>query len=82
MTRVYQIDLYVFQAPARTPLPPNLYSNMTVTEDDDLKLLRASASHLSDLGKLIPQLLRKRKNDGQFPLRVREMDMWRIMGLV
>jgi hypothetical protein len=58
---------------------------MDSTEDDDLKLQRASASLLSDLEKLLPKLLWK-KQHGSDPAKIRsqirEMDMYRIFVLV
>ena len=56
---------------------------MNTAEDDDLKLLRASASNLSDLERLVTQLVRKRKNEftGIRP-QVRLIDLGRVQALV
>lgn len=56
---------------------------MDTKEDDDLKLLRATASLLADLEELLAQLTHRPKNgSNQVPRQVREMDMYKIMGLV
>lgn len=56
---------------------------MNAAEDDDLKLLRASASLLADLEKLLPRILRKRKHDSiEVHQRVREVDMHRVFASV
>ncbi|KAF2129523.1 hypothetical protein P153DRAFT_385728 [Dothidotthia symphoricarpi CBS 119687] len=58
---------------------------MSTPEDDDLKLQRASASLLSDFEKLLPRLLRKRRNEsssGQVRQQVREVDMNKAFVLI
>lgn len=58
---------------------------MSTAEDDDLKLQRASASLLSDFEKLLPRLLRKRRNEstsGQVRQQVREVDLYKAFTLV
>lgn len=70
------------------PLPlqhPQTVQKMNATEDEDLKLQRASASLLSDLEKFLPNLLRKGGDNGrpgEVHQRVREFDMYRIFALV
>lgn len=56
---------------------------MNTAEDEDLKLLRASTSHLSDLERLITRLVRKRKNEStETRSQVRVMDMGKVYALV
>lgn len=56
---------------------------MNTAEDEDLKLLRASTSHLSDLERLITRLVRKRKNEStETRSQVRVMDMGKVHALV
>ncbi|KAF2708780.1 hypothetical protein K504DRAFT_482284 [Pleomassaria siparia CBS 279.74] len=62
---------------------------MNAGEDDDLKLQRASASALSDLEKLLHQILRKPKHEasigegeGEVRQSVRVLDMWKATGLI
>ncbi|KAF1956014.1 hypothetical protein CC80DRAFT_83737 [Byssothecium circinans] len=56
---------------------------MNTTEDDDLKLIRATASLLSDLEKLLTRILRKRSHDSKnIHQRVREIDLGRISALI
>jgi hypothetical protein len=56
---------------------------MNTVEDEDLKLLRASTSHLSDLERLITRLVRKRKNEStETRSQVRVMDMGKVQALV
>jgi len=58
---------------------------MNAAEDDDLKLQRASSSLLLDLEDLLPKLLRKKRHDagpGEVRQQVREIELWRIFGLV
>ena len=56
---------------------------MNTAEDEDLKLLRASTSHLSDLERLITRLVRKRKNEStEARSQVRVMDMGKVQALV
>lgn len=56
---------------------------MNSAEDEDLKLLRASTSHLSDLEKLITRLVRKCKNEStETRPQVRVMDMGKVQALV
>lgn len=56
---------------------------METAGEDDLKLLRASTSHLSDLEKLILRLTRRRDHNSNKPSpQVRVVDLWRIQGLV
>jgi hypothetical protein len=56
---------------------------MNTAEDEDLKLLRASTSHLSDLERLITRLVRKRKNEStETRSQVRVMDMGKVQALV
>lgn len=51
--------------------------------DDDVKLLRASTSHLADLEKLILRLVRKRTTDSNDARsQVRLIDLGRILALV
>ena len=59
---------------------------MNTTEDEDIKLQRASASLLSDLQALLDRVLWKLKVEnsgyGQIHRRVREADLERIISLV
>lgn len=56
---------------------------MNTAEDDDLKLLRAAASRLSELEQLLPQLLHKRIHESNVVReRIRANDMYRIFALV
>ncbi|KAF2265786.1 hypothetical protein CC78DRAFT_578959 [Lojkania enalia] len=58
---------------------------MNATEDEDLKLQRASAALISDLEKWIPKILWKQKQDSNLSevhQRVRERDMFKIFGLI
>ncbi|KAJ4301438.1 hypothetical protein N0V90_003530 [Kalmusia sp. IMI 367209] len=72
----------------RSPTNPGITSTlaclkMNATEDDDLKLLRASISHLSDLEKLILRLIRKSENaSSEARPRVRVGDLRRIYTLI
>lgn len=50
--------------------------------DDDVKLLRASTSHLADLEKRILRLVRKQKNESNVRPQVRVSDMGCIQALV
>jgi hypothetical protein len=48
-----------------------------------VKLLQASSSHLADLEKLIPRLVRKRRNDStEIRPQARLIDLGRIQALV
>ncbi|KAF2188171.1 hypothetical protein K469DRAFT_703633, partial [Zopfia rhizophila CBS 207.26] len=58
---------------------------MNTPEDDDIKLQRASASLLSDFGKLLAKILRKRNRDSSHAKvhrRVRETDLHRAFALI
>ncbi|KAF2121516.1 armadillo-type protein [Lophiotrema nucula] len=56
---------------------------MTSAEDDDLKLLRASATSLSNLQDLIPKILWKGKFDAiKVHSRVREIDLGRVIAFI
>ncbi|KAH7115981.1 tubulin folding cofactor D C terminal-domain-containing protein [Dendryphion nanum] len=58
---------------------------MTSTEDDDLKLLRASASILSDLENCLLSLIQHRKagaGSGNIRTQIREVDMYRTIALI
>ncbi|KAF2645263.1 hypothetical protein P280DRAFT_115775 [Massarina eburnea CBS 473.64] len=51
-------------------------------EDDDLKLIRATASLLSDLEKLLSRILKNRDHDSSSHQRVRDVDLGRIFALI
>ncbi|KAF1966082.1 hypothetical protein BU23DRAFT_518586 [Bimuria novae-zelandiae CBS 107.79] len=56
---------------------------MNTAEEDDLKLLRASTSNLSDLERLISRLVRKRKNETtEARLLVPLLDLGRVSALI
>lgn len=82
MTRAKIQPTYPLIHRASTPTL-QAYLRMNTAEDDDLKLLRASASHLSDLEKLITRLVRKRRNEStQIRSQVRVTDLGRVQALV
>jgi hypothetical protein len=73
------------------PLSPPLrnqhheFLEMNAAEDDDVKLLRASASLLSDLERLLLSLLRRKSSAsevGAVHHHVKEADLHQIIGLV
>jgi hypothetical protein len=56
---------------------------MNTAEDDDVKLLRATASLLTDLGKLLGRIVKVKKNDfREGHQQVRERDMGKVFALV
>jgi hypothetical protein len=74
-----------FTSLSATPHSTSRILEMNAAEDDDVKLLRASASLLSDLERLLLSLLRRKSSAsevGAVHHHVKEADLHQIIGLV